>query len=138
MAPRHKGRPRKSLLDAAARARAGKNKIFIMEPTPPVGNNANVADCECTAWTGGVNHDWLSDSEDSDYLTEDESDAESSVDVDEVLVGLDVGGWRLMREVFQQRMHRSRSRSSAQGNTSRTGGFPRLWLPYLMLSQWFW
>ncbi len=30
MAPRHKGRPRKSLLDAAARARAGKNKIFIM------------------------------------------------------------------------------------------------------------
>jgi len=66
MAPRHKGRPRKSLLDAAARARAGKNKIFIMEPSPPVENNANVADCECTAWTGGVNHDWLSDSEDEE------------------------------------------------------------------------
>jgi len=82
MAPKQKGRPRKSCLEAAARARAGKNKVFILEPSP-----VSPHDSECTTWTGGVNHA-LSDSDDSDYLTEDESDSDSE-DMDEVLVGLD-------------------------------------------------
>jgi len=78
MAAKQKGRPHKSCLEAAAWAQAGKNKVFILEPSPH--------DSECTTWTGGVNHA-LSDSDDSDYLMEDESDSDSE-DMDEVLVGL--------------------------------------------------
>ncbi len=45
MAPKQKHR--KSCLEAAAWAWAGKNKVFLLEPSPH--------DLECTTWTGGVN-----------------------------------------------------------------------------------
>ena len=92
MATRHKGRPRNSRLEAAARARAGKKKNFTTESSRPNWNDVTDSDRECTTWTGGVNH-WASDLEemDTDYITvtEDESDTESSAGMEEDLIGLD-------------------------------------------------
>jgi len=139
MATRHKGRPRNSRLEAAARARAGKNKNFVTEPSRPNWNDVTDSDHKCTTWTGGVNH-WASDLEetDTDYITmtEDKSDTESSAGMDEDLVGLD--GDEVLDGLRQEcRMHQELDELAlVPGSTSRTGGFPKLLPLYLMLSQW--
>ena len=139
MATRHKGRPRNSHLEAAARAQAGKNKNFTTESSQPNWNDVTDSDCECTTWTGSVNH-WASDLEETntDYITitEDKSDTESSAGMEEDLVGLDrdevLDGLQQECQMLQE----LDELALVPGSTSCTGKFLKLLLLYLMLSQW--